>query len=136
MWLSRFADWEWEGLIYSAGLIILAFGVQVLILYRIGGDRSARSIYAVFAAATVPVCWGVSPCWHDPLCYPIATFLGWPVTVHAVPLLSFYRGLALRRSDRLGRWPVEMLLLLLIGVPVWYYVWSLTQVFVLGFCWI
>src|ERR1700723_3810889 len=93
MWLSRNAEVrDLQGLVASAVLIFVIYAVQDGILFRIGNDHRARSIYSLIVAATVPVCWGISPNWHNPQCFPIATFLGWPVTVHAVPLWSFHRG--------------------------------------------
>jgi hypothetical protein len=136
MWLSRGRDSEWHGLIATAALLVILYEVQALILFRVRGDRLASSAYALIVAASVPVCWGISPDWDNPQCYPIATFVGWPVTVHTIPLLSFCRGLGLRRSGRLGRWWVEAGLHLLVGVPVWYFVWGITELFVLGFAWI
>jgi hypothetical protein len=136
MLLSRSPDAEWVGLVASAALVVLLYAVQALILSRVRDERRARSVYALVVAATVPVCWGVSPGWNHPQWFPIATLLGWPVTVHAVPLWSFHRGLALRRSGRPGRWWAEAPLHLLVGVPLWYFAWGLTQLFVLGFIWI
>ena len=136
MWLSRSPDSDWEGLVASAALLVILYAVQAVILYRVRDERHARSVYALVVAATVPVCWGVSPGWYNPQWFPIATFVGWPGTVHAVPLWSFHRGLALRRVGRLGRWWAEAVLHLLVGVPVWYVISGLTQLFVLGFIWI
>ncbi len=48
---------NWVGLVAWAGLAFLLYAVPVLIL----------------------------SCWDHPQCFPIATFLGWPVTAHAVP---------------------------------------------------
>lgn len=136
MWFNKSADVEAQGLIASAALVVLLYETQALILYRIQNERHARALYALIVAATFPICWGVSPCWHHPQCYPIATFLGWPLTIHVVPLCSFHRGLELRRTGRLRRWWVESLFHLLIGVPVWYVVWAYIQLFCLGFIWL
>ncbi len=136
MWLTQSPDRECEGLVASALLLLFLYAVQAFILSRIQDERHARSLYALIAAATVPICWGVSPGWHNPQYYPIATFLGWPVTIHVVPLWSFHRGLELRKSKRFNRWRKEALLHLFILVLVWCFVWGMVQLFLLGFMWI
>ena len=135
MWLSPNPNSDWEGLIAGLLQVLSLYAAQVAILWWVRGDRAASWAYIGLVVASVPVCWGLSPCWHNPQCFPIATFLGWPLTIHAVPLWSFHRGQVLRRSGRLGRWWVTVLLHLFVALPVWYVVWGFTQLF-LGFIWI
>jgi hypothetical protein len=120
---------EWIGEIASIALVIILHVMQVKILNRIPDDRKARSRYAFLIAATVPVCWCISPYWNSRQNFSIATFLGWPVMVHAILLVSFFRGLALRQSGRLKWWRIESLLHLLIGMPIWFVLWSVIQLF-------
>lgn len=133
MWLSKSPDANWQGPVASVALIVVLYAVQTLILRRTRNERHARNLYAVIMLITVPVCWGISPNWHSPICYPIATFVGWPVTVHAVPIWSFHRGLVLRRTEQLSRW--RMTVLLFVALPVWNFVWGISEL-LLGWAWI
>ncbi len=136
MWFSRGSDVEWHALIASAALLFLLYEVQALILFRIRSMWLACSVYALVVAATVPVCWGMSPDWYNPNADPLATFVGWPVAIHMVPLFSFERGLTLRHQGRLKRWWIEALVHLTIVVPVWMIAWGLFEMFCLDLYWI
>jgi hypothetical protein len=136
MWLGKGWTAELLGEAISAILILILYLVQLFILRSALKERTAARIYLLMMVLSTPLCWGLSPCWHNPQCYPMATLIGWPITVHAVPMWSFHRGLALREQGKLSRWWRTVLLHVLVALPIWYCVWPVIQMACLGFMWI
>jgi hypothetical protein len=123
------------GLIAALLQVLSLYAAQAAILWWVRGDRAASWTYIALVTASIPVCWAFSPHWHSPQSFPIATYLGWPLTIHVVPMWSFHRGQVLRRSGRLGRWWITILIHLLVALPAWFFVWTIAQLF-LGFWYI
>ena len=123
---------------YLGGLLLILalYGAKYLGLSRFS-SLAAVTLFVLAAVAAVPVTWLLSPDWDKPYVLRIANFVGTPIMVLMVPIVSFVYDLrakqvAGRFKPALWRLPLE----LFVAVPIWFVFWIFFEFGVLHWVWI
>ena len=123
--------------LFYLGAVLLVAGVYAVkeLALRYASRQWAAVLFGLALAAAVPAAWALDPDWDNPHVLRVGIWVGTPVGLLAVPLVSFAfdlaRGTWESWEGRLGRAAVE----LLVVVPAWFFGWLMVQVFVLGWVW-
>lgn len=121
------------GFFYAGAIVLVAalYAVKELAL-RFTRLPVAAVIFACAIAAAVPATWWLDPDWDNPLVLPLSHYVGMPVGLLTVPLLSFLFDVTeQKRTCRPWRVVVE-----LIAVLGWFFGWIVIQLLILGWIWI
>jgi hypothetical protein len=122
---------------FACVLILSLYAVKALALRN---DRSRALGFVMFLAAivvSVPLICVVSPLRGDGGLFPEAIYIGEPISTLLIPCLSFlwdWTRPGVKRHPRAWLWRVP--LEVLIAVPLWFYAWHFSQLFVLQWKWI
>ncbi len=118
----------------AVALVVAVYAVKELAL-RYASRPWGVILFGLALAAAVPAAWALDPDWDNPHVLRVGIWVGTPVGLLAVPLVSFLfdlaRGVPGSREQRLRRTAVEVLAV----VPAWFFGWLVVQVFVLGWVW-
>jgi hypothetical protein len=121
------------GVCALVGILYLA---KAAILLRRPSVSAACLWYVTLLALAVPVTWAIDHDWDNLNWYPIAHWVGAPVTVLTVPATSFVIDLLVSSDGgrQRSRWwvPLE----LFIAFPAWFVFWTYFSFFGLGWGWI
>ena len=117
------------------GLIIALYGYKALLFRFVRASGLLIGCFFLGAALVVPITWLTSLDWNNEHIYRIAIWVGDPIAILAIPCASFLFDYFKGWRD-MRYWPIRVPVEVFVAVPVWVYVWTLIQCFILGWVWI
>ena len=119
-------------LVFAPLLVLSLFGAKLLLLHNFT-KVIASLLFVMLVAASIPLLWALSPDWNNPHVLPIANYVGTPIAILTIPVVSFVIDVASCAKPRVSaRTVVE----LLVGVPVWFFFWLFLELLLLDWIWI
>lgn len=117
------------------GIIAILYGIRAILYLWMPNPRHIAVLMAFGFVLAVPGIWFFSPDWKNPQLLTIGKWIGTPVAVMTVAIVSFcidqFRGL-----HSLSRWFIRFPLEIFIGVPVWAFIWARICLYILGWVWV
>lgn len=121
--------------IVDFALILSLYGLKAVLLRFVRSPRRLLGGFLFGLVVAIPITWLTSPDWNNEHVYRIAIWVGDPVGVLAVPIVSFFIDI-LRRCRDMGLWYFRVPIEVLVVAPAWLYLWAWIQLLVLGWVWI
>ena len=119
-------------LVFAPLLVLSLFGTKLFLLHNFT-KVIASLLFVTLVAASIPLLWALSPDWNNPHVLPIANYVGTPIEILTIPVVSFVIDVASCAKPRVSaRTVVE----LLVGVPAWFFFWLFLELLLLNWIWI
>jgi hypothetical protein len=128
----------WAFIAYTGFLLLAAYAAKRYLLGRFRTKGNAAGYFSLLVLLSLPYVWFLcDPDWFNPNIYRIDCWIGGPITVWFVPIISFVvdfcgKSPAKPWKHYLIRSGVEILIVF----PIWAVFWSFFSFFVLGWGWI
>lgn len=108
--------------IIDFGLILSLYAIKALVFRYLRSGAAMLGAFCAAIALAAAVTWICSPDWDNELVERIAVWVGTPIAVLWVPVVSFlFDFISGRRSMR--HWPVRVPVEVFLLAPVWFVLW-------------
>ncbi|HQR06676.1 MAG TPA: hypothetical protein PLN21_07635 [Gemmatales bacterium] len=134
MWVSYENIWLFY--VGGLGLILFLYVAKAVVLKYVRQPSSALAYYLFAVGLCVPIAWGLSPDWNNWNVRRISNYVGTPIIIVTIPLISFLFDLYRKTQGTQKSWYWRIPLEILVLVPVWFYFWVFFELLVLGWVWI
>jgi hypothetical protein len=128
-----FGQPHWTALLYGGGLLIALCTLRFLIVTKSRRASDAVAWYCLALAVILPAVWLlVVVDWDNEAVAEIACWVGYPIALLTVPSCLFCLDLVSRSPLSPGSCALRTLAELCGLVPVWLFVWTYAEFFILG----
>lgn len=124
-------------LFYSFDLVVAVFAVKFLALRYIRNKPLAAIVFVFGVLCAIPVIWALCPDWGKIYVAPIANWVGSPISLLTVPIISFLVDLFSENPSKRQILSWRILIEVFIAAPAWFLFWIFFIEFgVLNWVWI
>ena len=120
-------------LLHAFLLIIALYLIKIRIAYLRTSPVVTILLYLITVIALLPYLYLCAPFdWDYVDSSPLANWVGGPIAVFTVPMISFLYDICLQRHHRLWVWIVRSLIEIVVIIPIWVILWAQFELFVLN----